>query len=126
MSRIYTGIGILLLLLAVCCSASFVIPKLHLDISRQLEQAAQCAKQENWPQATRLAAQAAQDWKRAYDLTAVTADHSSAEEIDALFAALEQYAALEEVSDFAATAMELSHLTTALGSGHRFSWWNFL
>lgn len=126
MSRIITGISILLSLLAVCCLCSLLLPKVHLDISRQLEQAAMFAQQENWQQASRFADQAAQAWKQAHNLTTVAADHELTDEIDALFAELEIYASQREIPDFAATALHLSRLTAAIGQSQGFSLSNLI
>ena len=126
MSRIYIGIGILLVLLVLCSLSSFLIPRIHLDISQQLEQAALSAQQGNWPQASQLANRAMLAWEQAHGLTTVAADHEPTDEIDALFAELKLYAALEDTAVFAATALHLARLTAALGSSHSFSLWNLL
>ena len=126
MNRIYIGIGILLALLVLCCIFSFWIPKIHLEISGQLEQAALYARQENWPQASALANQARLDWKRAYTLITMVTDQGSLDQIDGLFAELELYAARQEMPDFAAAALQLSNLTAAIGQSHSFHLWNLL
>ena len=126
MSRICAGTVILLLLLGACSIFSFWMPRVHLDISRQLEQSAQQARQENWQQAGDLADRAASSWKKARVLTEIAADHEPIDEIDALFAELEVYAARREITEFAATAAHLSRLTAALGKNHGFSLRNLL
>ena len=126
MSRIYIGIGILLLLLAVCSIFSLWIPKIHLEISRQLEQAVSFAQQEDWQQAAMVADRAAQAWQDAHGLTTISADHAPTEQIDALFAELQVYAARQDMPDFAATAAHLSRLTAAMGNNHGFSLRNLL
>ena len=126
MSRIYYGIGILLLLLLLCSLFSLWSPRVHLGISGQLEQAAAFACQGDWPQAAVLANQAAAVWKKAHGLTAVSTDHAPMEQIDALFAELQVYAARRDMPNFAATAAHLSRLTAALGNNHGFSLRNLL
>ena len=126
MSRIRIGIGILLLLLVITGISSFSVPQMHLEISRQLAQAAQYAQQENWPQAGELADRAALSWEKARSLTAIAADHEPIDEIDALFAELEVYAARREITEFAATALHLSRLTAAMGRNQGFSLRNLL
>lgn len=126
MSRIYLGIGILLLLLALCIVFSLWVPRTHMAISRQLEQAVRFAQQDDWLQASRFVQQAAQSWKQAHDLTTMVADHEPADEIDSLFAQLEVYAAQQDAVGFGATAAQLSSLTAALGNSQSFSLWNLL
>lgn len=126
MSRIYYGIGILLLLLLVCSLFSLWAPRVHLGISGQLEQAAAFACRGDWPQAAALANQAAAAWKKSHGLTAVSTDHAPMEQIDALFAELQVYAARQDMSNFAATAAHLSRLTAAMGKNHGFSLGNLL
>ena len=126
MSRMIIGICILLLLLAVCSSFSLWMPKIHLDISGQLAQAAQSARQGNWQQASALAEQAAQAWENIHILTTVASDHGPIDEINALFAELAVYASRQETAEFAAAAARLSCLTAAMGKNHGFSLGNLL
>ena len=52
------------------------------------------------------------------------ADHTPMEEIDALFAQVEVYAAAREETDFAAGCAALSRKVEAMGLAHGASWWN--
>lgn len=126
MRRICIGTCILLLLLAVCVLFSWLIPQTHMAISDQLEQASRFARHADWQQATQLAEQAFDAWQRAYALTTMVADHEPSEEIDALFAQLEIYTAQHEITNFAATALQLSRLIAAIGNNHNFKLWNLL
>ena len=52
------------------------------------------------------------------------ANHTPMEEIDALFAEVEVYAAAREETDFAAGCAALSRKMEAMGQAHGASWWN--
>lgn len=126
MSRIRIGACILLLLLAVCIASAIYMPKTQGKIAQQLQQAARYAQNGDWADASAAAQQAKLAWEKARFFTAVTADHSPMDQIDALFSQLEVYAGQKETTSFAATALQLSHLSAALGEDHIFRWQNLL
>ena len=59
----------------------------------------------------------------AYELVEHAAVYTM-EEIDALFAEVEVYAAAREETDFAAGCAALSRKVEAMGQAHGASWWN--
>ena len=52
--------------------------------------------------------------------------HTPMEEIDALFAQVEVYAAAREEAEFAAGCAELSRRMEAMANAHGAQWWNVL
>ena len=126
MKRSWIGLGILLVLLVIGLLVTWGMGKLHEPIARELEQAASFALEDDWARAVPTAAAAKTSWERGRHFAACFADHTPMEEIDALFAQMEVYAAAEENTDFAAVCAELSRKVEAMGEAHGLMWWNFL
>ena len=123
MKRIWIGVGILLILLAVGILAMMLT-------DRQLEGAAvalqQAAETRDWDTATALAQEARRDWKQKYRLMAALADHAVLEQIETGFAQLDAYRRRNAESDHAATCAQLSKAIRHLQDSHKLTWWNLL
>ena len=108
MKRSWIGFVLLLVLLAGGIAATWGMAKCHEPIARDLENAAKTALQGDMAQGEVLMLQAREAWGRSRHLGACFADHTPMEEIDALFAEVEVYAAAREETDFAAGCAALS------------------
>ena len=126
MNRLWLGLGILVVALAVGLGVTWGLGQVQEPISRDLSQAAVCARQENWPQAVALADQARERWERHWHFGASVTDHEPMEEIDALFAELEVWQERRDPEEFGSRCARLSRLTMAIADAHRFRWWNLL
>jgi len=126
MKRMWLGIGLLALFLALGLWSSYAMAKLHDPIARQLEQAADIALQGDLSSAQALAETARKSWEEHWHGTAALADHAPMDEIDAHFARLSVYANMSHQADFAACCAQLAALITATAEAHAFSWWNIL
>lgn len=126
MKRFWIGLGLLLALLGAGLWSMAAMERVHSAISIDLQQSARAAQQDDWMAADEFAASAAGDWKDGWHFSAALADHSSLEQIDALFAQLEVYRKNREPLAYAATCAQLAQLIEALHEGHRLSWWNLL
>lgn len=126
MKRITLGCVILLLTLGLSIAAGVVMHHIHMPIAASLAEAAQDADSGDWTSARLHAAQAREKWERARHFMAALADHSSMEELDGLFAELEEFAAQEETSDFSAACMHLVRLSDSMRQNHSLLWWNIL
>ncbi len=126
MKRFWIGITVLAVLLAAGVAITAYISGSHAPISDQLAQAAQAAENETWTQATDLARQAQAQWLQCRDFTAAFADHTVLEEIDAIFAEIDVYAATGDKISFAAACAHLSELTKAMAESHLPKWQNIL
>ena len=121
---LYLLLPLLLVLLAGGIAATWGMAKCHEPIARDLESAAKTALQGDMVQGESLMLQARDAWGRSRHLGACFADHTPMEEIDALFAEVEVYAAAREETDFAAGCAALSRKVEAMGQAHGASWWN--
>ena len=124
MKRSWIGFALLLVLLAGGIAASFGMGRCHDPIARDLASAAETAIRGDMAQGQTLMLRAKDAWERSRRLDACFADHTPMEEIDALFAEVEVYAAAREESDFAAGCAALSKKVEAMGQAHGASWWN--
>ena len=126
MKRSWIGLILLLVLLAGGIAATWAMGQCHTPISRDLANAALAAVEGNWERGESLLLSARTAWGRSRHLTACFADHTPMEEIDALFAQVEVYAAVREETDFAAGCAALAGKVKAMGQAHGASWWNLL
>lgn len=126
MKRLWLGILILLLLLVSSLVIQILLFRVHSDISRDLEQAANRAMVQDWSSAFSLARTAIGRWQRWHHFTAAFADHSPMDELDSLFSQLSVFSQQREDPHFAATCKELSFLAKAMAESQKLSWWNFL
>ena len=126
MKRLYLGIAILFILLALGSSVSWGIHGIHEPIHAQLQQAHTAALDADWTLAQRLSLEAQQRWLRWQHFTAAFADHAPMDEIDSLFAQLTVYAQAKDIPHFCALCAELAQLTHAMSESHSPTWWNLL
>jgi hypothetical protein len=98
----------------------------HLPTGELLRQAAEKALADDLDGAIPLGTAAKKRWEQRWFFTAAIADHGPMDEVDALFAEMEIYAATGEAPHFAACCRELSQRLEAMADAHRFSWWNVL
>ena len=126
MKRFWIGAALLLGLLAAGIWSMTAMDSVHSAISDDLRASAQAAQSEYWDQADTLAASAASHWKESWRFSAAMADHTSLDEIEALFAQAEVYRQNRERIAYSATCAQLSKLIEALEEGHSLSWWNLL
>ena len=102
MKRSWIGFALLLVLLAGGIAATWGMAECHEPIARDLENAAKTALQGDMARGESLMLQARDAWGRSRHLGACFAAHTPMEEIAALFAQVEVYAAAREETDFAA------------------------
>lgn len=126
MKRFWIGIGILSVLLIFGVIVTWAMWTIHTPISTRLQAAQKAAMENNWEEATRLAAISQQQWKKWYSVTAAFADHGPMEEISSLFAELDVYASEQDSAHFAALCGNLSQLAEAMADSHIPTWWNLL
>lgn len=126
MKRLYMGIFVLALLLAIGLFISFAMNRIYTPITNLLEEAAAAALQENVSDAKEKAEKAKKLWETYKNATATVADHTPMEEIDHLFAEAEIYARTEEVPHFAACCAQLAAMVQAMGDAHALNLWNLL
>ena len=123
MKRIWIGVGLLVLLLALGLTVMFVTDRQLGTVSETLQKASET---QNWDEAVSLAQTAQQDWKHHWHLMAALADHTDIDTIDGIFARLEVYQQRRAESDHAAACAQLSEAIRDLEENHRLTWWNLL
>ena len=126
MVRGWFGLAILILFLLLGSVTTGVMDNAHLPTETLLTQAAEKTLAGDFEGAVALGQQAKSRWEKHWNGTATVADHSPMDDVDALFAEMEIYAATEEKPHFAAVCKELSQRIQAVAGAHRFSWWNIL
>lgn len=126
MRRMWIGIGLLVVLLAVGIGLTGAFTGLHQPLAEQLEQTSQAALAEDWETAAALLTDSAARWQRCHRFTAAVADHGPMEEIDGVFAELEALLCQQDTGAFAAGCARLSSLTRSLAQSQCVTWWNLL
>ena len=126
MKRSWIGLFLLLALLAGGIAVTWGMDRCHAPIARDLSSAAETAIHGNWEESQERMLRAREDWGRCRRFAACFADHTPMEEIDALFAQVEVYAAAREEGEFAAGCAALSKKVEAMASAHGAAWWNIL
>ncbi len=121
MNRIWFGVGLLILLLALgFCSSSF-LERTCLDQTADLEQAAKLALEGNWSGAESFADAAHRQWNKNRALFAALSDHAPMDQAEGLFAQLEVFAAARDALSYSSTCVYLARQLEALGKSHSFN-----
>ena len=126
MGKFSLGVGLLAVLLALGLWTGHAVDRLHGPVSRCLEQAAQAAVREDAQMSYALMEQAKAAWDACRDGIAAVADHAPMDEIESLFAQLENLRRQGQLSGFGALCAKLSRLVQAMAEAHQLSWWNIL
>lgn len=126
MKRIWLGIGILSLFLALGLWSSYSAAKLHDPLAHDLEKAARSALSGDLEAGKAQAKEAKEQWESQWHKSAILADHTPMDEIDGLFARLEVFSQTENTEAFAACCQQLSKLISATAEAHSLTWWNIL
>lgn len=126
MSRLWLGIGLMAVLLAAGIWVGNYMNTTGNDISAILDSAAETALSRDLQTATELAENAKDKWDTVWHRIAAMADHTPMDEIDSLFAQLENYAAAGLTGEFAAHCSRIAQLISAVAEAHSFNWWNLL
>ena len=126
MSRLWLGIGLMVVLLGLGIGIGSYMNTTGSAISVTLDSASEAALSGDLQTASLLAEEAKDKWDTVWHRIAAMADHAPMDEIDSLFAQLKNYATAEAASDFAAYCARISQLILAVGEAHSFNWWNLL
>ena len=126
MARGYIGAVVLVAFLILGFVVSGTMDNAHAPACDLLTQAADMTLAGDFAGAIPLAMEAKDRWEKSWNGTAVVADHSPMDDVDALFAEMLTYAQSGEEPRFAACCRELAKRVQAVAEAHRFSWWNVL
>lgn len=126
MKRLWLGIGILAVILALSLMAMGCLGRMTDQTASLLEEAWQLSETGNQAQALALANQARARWTARYGLAASFMDHEELEEVTVSFAELQAWGALEKREEFAVRCRSLACLLRELGRGERLLYYTFL
>lgn len=126
MNRLWLGVGILFLLLALGIWITGAIGSTHDGISALLSDAAQICAAGEWETANARFQQAKQQWQHQRPWTAAFTDHAPMEEIDRYFSQTEVYLHVRSQAAFCSGCQALAVLTEAIGEAQEVTWWSLL
>ena len=126
MKRVWFGVGLLVLLLAVSLGVTWGMVKIHEPIAADLRQAAQCGSLGDWHNAEFFSRRAEVAWNHWARFRGCFADHTPTEEIGAELAAMDIARQGRETADFAAACARAAKMVQAVGDAHALYWWNLL
>ena len=124
MARGYIGAAVLVVFLILGFVVSGAMDNAHTPACNLLTQAADMTLTGKFEEAIPLAMEAKSLWEKSWNGTAVVADHSPMDDVDALFAEMMTFAESGEQPHFASCCRELAQRVEAVSEAHRFSWWN--
>jgi len=126
MNRLWIGVGLLLVILAVGFGFLWGSQRFYGELGDNLEQAGQLALEGNWTAATEKTRQSRQAWSRHHHFWSAFTDHEPIEDVQNLLSQLELYAQQRLSVDFAGVCFRLSHLAEAINESHHLKWWSIL
>lgn len=126
MKRSWIGFALLIAMLLGGILVTRKMGRIHDPIEKQLQQAAQCAMENNWTAAETAFREAESSWKQKERFRSCFADHNPVEEIDGNFEMLEVFCRTRERIAFAGGCRELARKVAAVGEAHELVWWNLL
>lgn len=126
MGRLWIGIGILVILLAMGILLLWGSGVFFEELSQDLEKAGELALAGNWQAAGEKAEKSREKWEQYHRFWASFTDHEPVEQMQALFSQLELYRARQLEVDFAAVCRNLVHLAEAIDESHSLRWWSVL
>ena len=121
MTRFRIGVGLLIVLLAVCVLSQLRMGAIQKPIAAQVDRAQPLAAREDWPAAGAAVAEARQEWERSRTFVSALADHQPLEDIECLFAMLEAYAREQDETEFQAACADLSRRILAVKEAQEFN-----
>ena len=125
MTRLWIGVGLLLILLLGGIALWLGIVPFHENLAESLDRAAQLAAEGHWTQAQDTAFAARDRWQRHKDSIAAVTDHEPMEQMEALFQELSILDANQAV-DFACICVHLAGVSRAIGETQELRWWGIL
>lgn len=126
MNRLWIGVGILILLLAIGIGLLWGSALFFEDLTQELEQAEEMALAGNWQAAGEKVGQSKEKWERYRRFWSSFTDHEPVEQMQNLFSQLELYKERQREVEFAAVCRNLVHVAEAIDESHSLRWWSVL
>lgn len=125
MKRLWIGVGVLLVLLALGVGSTAVMESIPGNLAEGMEEAAEVAAV-HWEKAKSLADSAREEWDRYAHIIASLTDHEPLEELEGLFFELDISRNWDDRGYFATVCARIASLAEALSESHTPHWWNLL
>ena len=126
MGRLWIGIGILVILLAMGIGLLWGSTVFFEEFSEEMEQAGALAMAGNWTDAEKRVAQSKAQWEHWRNVWSAFTDHEPMEQMQNLFSQLEVYRQRQLEVDFAAICSNLANVAEAIQESHGLKWWSIL
>lgn len=126
MGRLWIGIGILFIMLAMAIGLLWGSRVFFEDFSHNLEQAGQLALSGNWASAGEKAAKSRAQWEKYRHFWSAFTDHAPMEQMQELFSWLEVYGQKQLEVDYATVCNSLVQVAEAIDESHSLKWWSVL
>jgi hypothetical protein len=126
MGRLWIGVGILVVMLAMAIGLLWGSRAFFEDFSDNLEQAGASALAGNWASATQKAEKSRAQWEKYRHFWSAFTDHEPMEQMQELFSRLEIYRQKQLEVDFAAVCGSLVQMAEAIDESHSLKWWSVL
>lgn len=126
MLRLWIGIGILAILLAMGIGLLWGSGVFFEELSQDLQQAGDFALAGNWQAAGEKVEKSREKWEAYRPFWASFTDHEPVEQMQNLFAQLELYRTRQLEVEFAAVCRNLVHVAEAIDESHGLKWWSVL
>ena len=126
MLRLWIGIGILAILLAMGIGLLWGSGVFFEELSQDLQQAEDFALAGNWQAAGEKVEKSREKWEAYRPFWASFTDHEPVEQMQNLFAQLELYRTRQLEVEFAAVCRNLVHVAEAIDEAHGLRWWSVL
>ena len=125
MTRLWIGVGLLLILLLGSIGLGLGVVPFHEALAEELDAAAKLAVDGSLEQAQKTAFAARDQWQKYQDCFAAVTDHEPMEQMEALFREL-SFLQDDRAVDFACVCAQLSQVAQAIGETQRLKWWGVL
>ena len=126
MSKLWIGIGLMILLLVGGIGILWGSHVFFGDFSQSVEEAGELALAGDWYGAARKVETSQKKWESYRHFWASFTDHEPVEQVQALFSQLELYQKQQLQTEFASACRALSHVVQAIEETHGLRWWSVL
>ena len=126
MKRCRFGAGLLAVLLLLGILTSRWTEDHHREISDLITQAEQASLRGDWDRTERLIRQAKTQWENRWGLSASLTDHGPMEQVDSLFAQLDDYLRARDPVGCGGLCSQLGKALEAIAESQSLTWWNLM
>lgn len=126
MNRLWIGIALMVLLLAMGVGLLWGSVAFFGSISHEMELSCEAALADNWAQACQTVKNCRSKWDQYCRFWSAFTDHAPIEQVQTLFTQLEIYEAQQLKVEFATCCQALAREAEAIEESHGLAWWSVL